>query len=46
MNAVAAMGVTALLFLLIATGMPLAFALGVVGCSGIWLFGGFAPMMS
>jgi len=42
----AATAITALLFLLIATGMPLAFALGVVGCLGIWLFGGFAPMMS
>jgi len=38
--------VVLLLFLLIATGMPLAFALGVVGAIGVWLFGGFDPMLS
>lgn len=35
-----------LLFALIATGMPLAFALGVSGAIGVWLFGGFDPMLS
>jgi len=35
-----------LLFVLIATGMPLAFALGVVGALGVWAFGGFDPMIS
>ena len=38
--------VVVLLFVLIATGMPLAFALGVVGMLGVWLFGGFDPMMA
>lgn len=41
-----AIAVTACLFLLIASGMPLAFALGVVGCVGIWLVGGIDPMLS
>lgn len=35
-----------LLFVLIATGMPLAFALGTVGAIGVWLFSGFEPMIS
>jgi len=38
-----ATAVILLLFVLIATGMPLAFALGVVGAVGVWLFAGFGP---
>ena len=41
-----ATAVILLLFVLIATGMPLAFALGVVGAVGVWLFAGFWPMLS
>ena len=41
-----ASAIIALLFVLIATGMPLAFALGAVGCIGIWVFGGFEAMRS
>jgi tripartite ATP-independent transporter DctM subunit len=41
-----AIGITALLFLLIGMGIPLAFALGAAGCIGVWLIGGFAPMLS
>ena len=41
-----ATAVILLLFVLIAIGMPLAFALGVVGAVGVWLFAGFEPMLS
>jgi tripartite ATP-independent transporter DctM subunit len=41
-----AIGITVLLFCLIAVGVPLAFALGASGCIGVWLIGGFDPMIS
>ncbi len=39
-------GIAALLCLLIAIGVPLAFALGATGCLGVWLISGFDPMIS
>ncbi len=41
-----AIGITVLLFVLIGLGVPLAFALGATGCLGVWLIGGFAPMLA
>lgn len=41
-----AIGITALLFALIGMGIPLAFALGTTGCLGVWLIGGFTPMLA
>lgn len=41
-----AIGITILLFVFIAMGIPLAFALGAAGCLGVWLIGGFAPMLA
>ncbi len=41
-----AVGITALLFALIGMGIPLAFALGAAGCLGVWLIGGFTPMLA
>jgi tripartite ATP-independent transporter DctM subunit len=42
----AAPGITALLFILIAAGTPLAFALAAAGSLGIWALGGYAAMIS
>ncbi len=41
-----AIGITVLLFALIGMGIPLAFALGAAGCVGVWLIGGFTPMLA
>ncbi|MGQ0512168.1 MAG: TRAP transporter large permease [Betaproteobacteria bacterium] len=40
-----ALGVTALLFCALALGMPVAFALLVSGAVGLWLVGGYHPLM-
>ncbi|MBN8890260.1 MAG: C4-dicarboxylate ABC transporter permease [Rhodospirillales bacterium 70-18] len=41
-----AIGISLLLFALIGMGIPLAFALGASGCLGVWLIGGFDPMLA
>ncbi len=41
-----AITISVLLFVLIGMGVPLAFALGSAGCLGVWLIGGFAPMIA